>query len=342
MLRMSIPAVLIPLLFATLATSDIRPAWADPPPPRLTVATWNLEWFFDEHQGDNFADLAKQQSAPSREAWEWKLAGVAAAIAQMKPTVLALQEIENQRVLFYLTRKLKQEHGLNYTIAYVEGGDFFTEQDVAVLVQSGLVGYGVKRQSQEMFASEKYYNVAKHLFCELEWGIGEGRERVLLLNVHLRAMPEGAEIRKKQARLIRQWIHQEIAAGENVIVLGDINTNELFSETTPEGDAGVLRGLDTPDPADDLVDLFRLHPQPVPATHLIGKQFDRILVSPSLVADAPGRRDLVCERISVRKDLVVRGTRQDDNHLDNYWQIPEAERDLSDHYPVIAEFAWRP
>ncbi len=297
MLRMSIPAVLIPLLFATLATSDIRPAWADPPPPRLTVATWNLEWFFDEHQGDNFADLAKQQSAPSREAWEWKLAGVAAAIAQMKPTVLALQEIENQRVLFYLTRKLKQEHG---------------------------------------------HNVAKHLFCELEWGIGEGRERVLLLNVHLRAMPEGAEIRKKQARLIRQWIHQEIAAGENVIVLGDINTNELFSETTPEGDAGVLRGLDTHDPADDLVDLFRLHPQPVPATHLIGKQFDRILVSPSLVADAPRRRDLVCERISVRKDLVVRGTRQDDNHLDNYWQIPEAERDLSDHYPVIAEFAWRP
>jgi endonuclease/exonuclease/phosphatase family metal-dependent hydrolase len=342
MLRMLMSAVVLPLLCAVMTTCGIRIAWADPPPPRLTVATWNLEWFFDEHSGDNFADLAKQQAAPSREAWEWKLAGVAAAIAQMKPTVLALQEIENQRVLFYLTRKLKQEHGLNYTIAYVEGGDFFTEQDVAVLVQSGLVGYGVKRQTQEMFASEKYYNVNKHLFCELEWGSRDDRERVLLLNVHLRATPEATDIRKKQARLIRQWIHKETAAGENVIVLGDINTNELFAETTAEGDVGVLRGLDTPDPADDLVDLFRLHPQPVPETHLIGKQFDRILVSPSLMKDAPGRRDLVCERVTVRKDLVIRGARRDENHLDAYWQISHAERDLSDHYPVIAEFMWRP
>ena len=229
---------------AWLLASDPGPAMADPPPARLTVATWNLEWFFDEQRGDNYADLAKQQAAPSREAWEWKLAGVAAAIAQMKPTVLALQEVENQRVLFYLTRKLKQEHGLSYTIAYVEGGDFFTEQDVAVLVQSGLVGFGVKRQTQEMFDSGEFYNVTKHLFCELEWGSGDDRERVLLLNVHLRAMPEAAETRKKQARLIRQWIQKEVAAGENVIVLGDINTNEVFAETTAAGDVGVLRGLE--------------------------------------------------------------------------------------------------
>ena len=26
---------------------------------RLIVVTWNLEWFYDEHQGDNFSDLAK-------------------------------------------------------------------------------------------------------------------------------------------------------------------------------------------------------------------------------------------------------------------------------------------
>jgi endonuclease/exonuclease/phosphatase family metal-dependent hydrolase len=336
-----IPILAITLAFLALLLG-LRVARADPPPARLIVTTWNLEWFFDEHQGDNYADLAKQQSGPSREAWEWKLAGVAAAIAQMKPTVLALQEVENQRVLFYLTRKLKQDHGLSYTIAYVEGGDFFTEQDVAVLVQSGLVGFGVKRQTQEMFASGEYYNVTKHLFCELEWGTGEDRERVLLLNVHLRATPEAAETRKKQARLIRKWIQKEVAAGENVIVLGDINTNEVFAETTAEGDVGVLQGLDSPDAADDLVDLFSQHRAPVPATHLIGKQFDRILVSPALLQDAPGRRDLVFERISVRKDLVVRGERPDENHLDAYWQIPTAERDLSDHYPVMAEFVWRP
>jgi len=70
-----------------------KAALADPPPEKLTVATWNLEWFFDEHTGDNYQDLPKQQSAPSREDWDWKLTGVAKAIAEMKPTIIALQEV---------------------------------------------------------------------------------------------------------------------------------------------------------------------------------------------------------------------------------------------------------
>src|SRR6476660_3357088 len=140
----------------------------DPPPEKLIVATWNLEWFFDDHAGDNFSDLAKQQSAPSREEWEWKLAGVAAAIAQIKPTILALQEVENRRVLYYLTRKLKSDYGLDYSVAFIEGDDYVTEQDVAVLAQSGLVGFAFKRQSNEMYDSEQFYNVTKHLFAQFE------------------------------------------------------------------------------------------------------------------------------------------------------------------------------
>ncbi len=180
------------------------PALADPPPEKLVVATWNVEWLYDNYAGDNWADLAKQQSAPSREAWDWKLAGVAKVIAEIKPTILALQEIENQRVLFYLTRRLKQEHGLDYTVAYIEGGDFFTEQDVAVLALSGLTGYSVKRQTREMFESKQYYNVNKHILCEFEWGSGADRERLLLCNVHFRAQstPSATELRKKQGRLV--------------------------------------------------------------------------------------------------------------------------------------------
>src|SRR5687768_13506564 len=92
------------------------PALADTPPEKLIVATWNVEWLYDDYPGDNYADLAKRQSAPSRQDWDWKLAGVARVIGQIRPTILALQEIENQRVLFYLTRRLKQEHGLDYTV----------------------------------------------------------------------------------------------------------------------------------------------------------------------------------------------------------------------------------
>jgi endonuclease/exonuclease/phosphatase family metal-dependent hydrolase len=324
------------LLLVVLAV----PAWADSPPERLVVATWNVEWFYDNYPGDNYADLAKQQSAPSREDWDGKLAGVAKVISEIRPTILALQEVENQRVLFYLTRRLKQEHGLDYTVAYVEGGDFFTEQDVAVLALSGLAGFGVRRQTQEMFETKDFYNVNKHLLCEFAWGSGADRERLLLCNVHFRANADATETRKKQARLVRHWLQEPIAAGQNVIVLGDVNTNETYETTTKDGDLGMLRGLDTATTDDDLTDLFAHYQGKSKETHLIHKQFDHLLVTPSLMADTPGKSDLVFKSIAIRKDLVVR-KEQDQEHRDIYWKIPADQRDISDHYPVVAEFEFK-
>src|SRR5262245_41055289 len=97
------------LLTATL----IAVAAADEKPKKLTIATWNLEWFFDQYTGDNSAELAKKQSAPSREDWDWKLAGVAKVISEIEPDILALQEVENRRVLFYLSQKLKKDYKLD-------------------------------------------------------------------------------------------------------------------------------------------------------------------------------------------------------------------------------------
>jgi hypothetical protein len=124
-------------------------------------------------------------------------------------------------------------------------------------------------------------------------------------------------------------------------VLGDVNTEETFETTTKDGDLGALRGLDTPATDDDLTDLFAFYKDPSKETHLIHKQFDHILVTPTLTADAPNRRDLVFKSIDIRKDLVVRGKEQDKDHMDVFWQIPEEERDVSDHYPVVAEFEWK-
>ena len=330
-----VQAALMAALLVPLAASMAK---ADSPPERLIVATWNVEWLYDNYTGDNYQDLAKAQSAPSREDWNWKLAGVAKVIAEIKPTVLALQEVENQRVLFYLERLLKRDYGLDYNIAYVEGEDFFTEQDVAVLSLSGLTGFGVKRQTTEMYVTKSYYNVNKHIFCEFEWGTGEDKQRLLLLNVHMRAGPDATEIRKRQSRLIREWINEPVRRGDNVIVLGDINTNETFETTTKEGDLGVLRALDTPEAGDDLIDLFAHYRGASKETHLIHKQFDHILATPSLLTDTPQKTDLVFRSINIRKDLVVKGKQQDENHMDIFWKIPADERDISDHYPVVAEF----
>ena len=60
----------------------------DPQPTRVvsaesngttfSIMTWNLEWFYDEHVDDNYSQLAKEKSAPSRHDWEWRRDAVAA------------------------------------------------------------------------------------------------------------------------------------------------------------------------------------------------------------------------------------------------------------------------
>jgi len=161
------------------------------------------------------------------------------------------------------------------------------------------------------------------------------------LNVHLRAQPEGAAIRERQARLIRRWLEAEFARGEQVIVIGDVNSNESFEETTPTGDVGILRGLNTPDAKDDLVDLHQFLEPERRLSHIIAKSFDRILVSPTLVSDEAERTDLVLKKVTTPKELVIRGKEADKDHLGIYWTIPQEERDLSDHWPIVAEFEWK-
>ncbi|MFN7845076.1 MAG: hypothetical protein ACK5N9_25420, partial [Pirellula sp.] len=75
-------------------------AKADTPPEPLTIATWNLEWFFDDELRDNYSDVAKEQSSPSQEEWLWKLNTTASAIAKFKPTILLAQEIEGREVMY--------------------------------------------------------------------------------------------------------------------------------------------------------------------------------------------------------------------------------------------------
>ncbi len=316
-----------------------RPVFADPPPSQITVATWNLEWFFDEYTGDSYSELAREQAAPSRAEWEWKRNGVAEAIAQMQPTILALQEVENQRVLFYLTTRLRQAHNLEYRIAIIDGTDYYTEQDVAILYRSGLVEYARREQTAEMRASKTYYDLQKHLLARFQWGTGADQQSLTILTAHFRAMPNAAAIRQRQAKLARHWIGELLSRGENVIVLGDFNTDEAFSATTPGSEMGILHGLDTDDEGDDLLDLHSYLAPEQQDTHLLpGKQFDRILVSPSLVTDAPDKPDLVLRSVTRRQDLAVRGDQVDRDHWNVYYQIPQAERDLSDHYPLMATF----
>jgi len=138
--------------------------------------------------------------------------------------------------------------------------------------------------------------------------------------------------------LAHRWLADKIAAGENVIIIGDTNTEFGVEDTTPETDTGVLRGMHTPEPSDDLYDVHELLKPEDRPTHIIHKSFDRILISEPMRKNDPSRKSLVLKSVANRKDLNTRGQEQDKDHWNIYYQIPQDERDISDHFPILAEF----
>lgn len=316
----------------------VTPVAADPLPEKVTVATWNLEWFYDNYTSDNSFDVPKEQSPPSREEWEWKLTVAAEAIAKLDATILCLQEVESRKVIQQLVKRLREKHKIDYRVAFIEGTDFFTEQDVCVLAQSGLVEYARKEQSKEMFKSKEFYDLNKHIFCNFEWGEGADKVKLTLLNIHLRAQPEKTDLRIRQAKLAHHYLAEKIKSGENVIVIGDTNTEYPFEDTKPESDIAIHRGWETPEKNDDLFDCHEmLKPEDRP-THIIHKQFDRIFISEPMRAAVEGKKSLVLSAVTNRKELNTRGKEQDADHWNIYYKIPQEERDVSDHFPIVAEF----
>lgn len=310
---------------------------------KLKVMTWNLEWFYDENRNDNFSDLAKEKSSPNREAWDWRRDAIAKSIAAARPNIAAFQEVENRRVLWYLSRALQRNHQLSYFETGIEGRDFFTEQDVGYLNSAGVE---VEKQTFYGFPpslrdTDRYHSVTKHLETTITISSGGTTYPVIIFNTHLRAREEAAEIRVKQARLIRHWIAAYLNEGADVIVLGDINTEHRGNSTSdPNTEIGVLCGAETNSVADDLIDLTRMLATSDRGTHLLaGKEFDRILCSRSLMHDDPDRLDLVFSKIENLRDLCIQGdVDTPEQHWEQYWEMAADQRDLSDHLPIMATF----
>jgi endonuclease/exonuclease/phosphatase family metal-dependent hydrolase len=310
----------------------------------FSVMTWNLEWFYDDSKKDNYSQLALEKASPSRGEWNWKRDAVADAIAKVKPSVLAVQEIEGQRVLWYLTRALDREHKLEYNEFVVEGNDFFTEQDVGLLVTEPVDVVSMMRGNvtSRMKKTKKFGSVSKHVAAILEVPVGNSVESVLVVNVHFRSGEKGAAIRAKQATSLNHWIARwrTSLGSPHVIVTGDFNTEQSAGMIQENSELAILLSRSTLETDDDLIDLHESIPMQSRQTHLNpGKQFDRILASRSLVEDTRGVADLTLRRVEVRRDLVVQGNVDTPTqHWDEYWKSSSNERDLSDHYPVVAEF----
>lgn len=308
----------------------------------LSVVTWNLEWFYDNDIKDNQSETAKLNSAPTRKDWEWRLRATGDAIAKMNPTILCLQEIENKKVLDELAHTIKERHNLDYEVCFVQGRDTFTEQDVGVLVKRGLRPNYHRAPEPRNWNSREVKPLTKQIMVEIPWGDGPTQRRLTFIDVHLMAGDDiGKEMdRCDQARFIKHWIRDEHKAGHYVILMGDLNTAEVRGSNPPKEKAlDILAGKDTPnDPDDDLEDVTNIMPVMDRITFgSRGSMLDHIFVSPKL-KHGPG---ITFDTISNRRDVVIRGKGPDFKlRLPDrrFWKIDEDERDLSDHYPLLARF----
>lgn len=301
----------------------VGPATASAQEETLRVATWNLEWFFDADTSDNPTMLARSQSAPDQTEFDERVDAFTDAVQAINPTIIALQEIENRKVVQELANRLQEKHNLAYQVAFVQGRDTATEQDVAFLVKQG-IPFNQSRFSFSGFAGNSdYKDLTKHLKLE----VTINGEEMTLVTVHLITRLSD---RLKQAKTLRAWT-EEMVAANNLIILGDFNTGLRFQEVTPGSDIGIIRGFQTSTTADDLFDTHQLlNPR---QTHVSGGEFDHILISPLLIDES----GLDLSLVEVRRDLAIRGAADTVPGVD-YALLPE-EQDLSDHFPVVATFS---
>ncbi len=290
----------------------------------LRVVTWNLEWFNDADRSDDPSELGRDMAAPDAALFRQRVVAVAAAIAALDPTLVALQEVENEKVVADLAAELRSRHARAFQVAFVPGRDSHTGQEVALLVRDTVQVRKERRFDFRPFVGRSgFKDLSKHLVVELT----VGGEPLTVVIVHLITNPED---RRRQAHTLRAWI-EPLVAKTNLIVTGDFNTGIRFNETRPESEMGILRGFGTPSRADDLFDVHeRLASR---ATHVNGQEHDRMLLSPRL-SDQIGLR---FKKAETRRDLAVHGKVDSSRTVD--YALPPAEQDLSDHFPLVVTLA---
>jgi len=298
----------------------------------LKVATWNLEWFYDANPRDNESELAKIHSAPNAAAFEFRLSQFAVAIAALQPDILALQEVENQLVLDQLAERLKKSHGQNYHVVFVQGRDSATEQDVGLLVSARFEkpkGERIETIEPQRYRNRDRYQVpSKHLVARIDTHRQQGVGPLLVVTTHLKAgrNPSDEQQRIFQSRVLNEFATLEQSKGWQLMILGDLNSNDTFLETRVDGAVGVLTGRDSPGDDDDFLDLHHWLPAQGRRTHVSGRELDRMAVSPRLTKGPTLQLQGVLVSVPSIQPWLTSPTAKD------------TENRLSDHYPVMATF----
>jgi endonuclease/exonuclease/phosphatase family metal-dependent hydrolase len=199
------------------------------------VATYNLNNYLDA--------TTNKRPAKSEEA----KAKIRESILAIKPDVLALEEIGTISALQELRGSLKAK-GLDLPYwEYVTGHD----PDIHIAVFSRFLFTSVRPQTNDYFLlNGKRFRVSRG-FAELDIQVNTNYSFTLIA-AHLKskrpiALADEAELRREEAKVLREKIEEAFAANPNVnlVVLGDLNDYKNAASTREVIGQGKHKLVDT-------------------------------------------------------------------------------------------------
>jgi endonuclease/exonuclease/phosphatase family metal-dependent hydrolase len=283
---------------AASPTAPLAPFAVEPPPvwrvDGTRIASFNVEFMFDGEGDEGQADFPwKGDPALAREHRD----EIGRAVRALDADVVLMPEVENLGVLQMLVDESLADMG--YTAHLVPGQDSFTGQNLGLLSRFPVDTLGRTDERTAVGVTDRQYGVSKNVWARMTI---DGTP-VTVIGVHFLAQPDNPERRPQreaQAEVIRRLVEREIAAGREVVVLGDFNDNDdrVLDRRGSVPISNVLATIKRAGEgdADDLVNVIGDVPQAMRFTNLYDRNnddvvgpddlsaIDHILLSPALYA----------------------------------------------------------
>ena len=211
----------VPAIFAVicLMLCSFGPAIGD---IEINIFLLNTEFFFD-HKEPHGAVVGEAVPVPTAEEYEAKAKTIVELIDTHNANIVGLVEVENRAVLEKVKYYLASPD--DWQIAFDEGRDTYTGQDVALLtkfrvVRGSATNFPAEREVYFVDGQERDVNPSKILGVELR--IDNQPFYVLIAHLISRRGSNDSK-RLAQANVVRRQAVKAMMADKNVIVMGDMN-----------------------------------------------------------------------------------------------------------------------
>ena len=287
------------------------------------VATYNVENLFDAHfDGSEYEEYIPNTKHQWNETkLHQKISNLARVILDMDADIIALEEVENEKVLLLLNKELGAK-------AYPY--HFFPLKKERVSVESALLSRFPITQTNSMLIKNQPRGIHRVVVAI------DKKPLVLFLN-HWPAQKERVEERMAYALALNNMLRHE--GKSEYILLGDFNSPYYIQKD--DWGTALVRLLRTGDKDALHYNLWYELPEDKRFSHVYGKHkeaLDHLLISPTL-HDAQG-----IEYKSHSFEVFTRAYMLDEKGNPKRWQISERGKGehlgfgFSDHLPITAIF----